>query len=254
MYDAEYIRLIEECVCKYRHNHKNGELEIRVGKYANGRFVPGVEHSEFCQLLTDLQNAPTLEDGNAWTEILDYHYTTRETQIRTRVNFDSQVMKLQTCHVNKTGVQDSVFCHIGGENTAFRVAFSTETPVLDPPNACIPTYVRIKQRRTFKDIRNGKVVWVYELSKTWSASSRSGVEHAQNMVPPVFEVECELVDEGDDYLNSHTDEDIARSIFLKSHRLLGEDGEDVMFHSVVQEKVALNKKTGSKLKRPRTDV
>lgn len=251
MQGVDHIRLIEECVSQYRHNRAEGELEIRVGRYVNGRFVPGVERTDFEQLSVDLQNAPTLEDGDAWTEVMDYHYTTRDAKTRTRVTFDSQLMKVDTCHVNKVGVQENVFQHVGDENTAFRVAFSTETPVLDPPSVCIPTYVRIKQRRTFRDVRGGKVVWLYELSKTWSASSRSGVEHAQHMVPPVYEVECELVDEGGDYMKTHCDENIARSIFLKSQLLLGEDGEDVMFLPIVGETGARTKQTRSKLKRPR---
>lgn len=251
MRETDYIRLIGACVSQYRNNRAEGELEIRVGQYVNSRFVPGIERSEFEQLMLDMQNAPALEDGDAWTEILDYHYTTRDAKTRTRVTFDSQAMKIHTSHVNKMGVQENVFRHIGDETTAFRVAFSTEVPLSDPPGVCIPSYVRIKQRRTFKDVRDGKVVWLYELSKTWSASSRSGVEHAQHMVPPVYEVECELVDEGGDYMKTHSNESIAKSIFLKSQLLLGEDGEDVMFHPIVHEAVSHKKKTGSNSKRPR---
>ena len=58
-----------------------------------------------------------------------------------------------------------------------RVACALETPVTSPPDVCVPTHVRIKQRRVFRDVRDGAVVWSYELSKTWSASSRSVVEH-----------------------------------------------------------------------------
>ena len=62
---------------------------------------------------------------------------------------------------------------------------------------------------------------VPELSKTWSANSRSAVEHAQHMVAPVYEVECELVDENGSYMAANTDVKIARSILMKSQLLLG---------------------------------
>ena len=99
---------------------------------------------------------------------------------------------------------------------------------------CIPSYVRIKQRRRFKDVRQGRVTWL-RVSKTWSASSRSAVEHAQHMVPPVYEVECELVDEGGEYMQDRSDETISKSILMKSQLLLGEDSEDVMFTAVKRE-------------------
>ena len=72
-------------------------------------------------------------------------------------------------------------------------------------------------------MRGGRVVWSYELSRTWSAPSRTAVEHLQHEQEPVYEVECELVDEGGAYLAAHTDEAVARSLLLKAHLLLGEE-------------------------------
>ena len=97
---------------------------------------------------------------------------------------------------------------------------------------CVPSFVRIKQRKTFRDVRDNKTVWIYELSKTWSACSRSAVEHAQHMFPPVYEVECELVDEDGSYSSIHKDSHIAMSVLLKAQLLMGEEGDDVVFNAV----------------------
>ena len=88
-------------------------------------------------------------------------------------------------------VPESTYGHVrDDEDIAFRVMTSQELPVVDAlPVVCIPTHVRIKQRRCFEDVRNGVVAWKYEFSKTWSANSRSVVEQLQHMSPPVYEVE-----------------------------------------------------------------
>ena len=92
-----------------------------------------------------------------------------------------------------------------------RVACATEVAEAHPPSTCVPTHVRVKQRRRFEDVRVGKVVWAYELSKVWSKSSSSVVEHLQPRAT-VYEVECELVDEGA-YLANHTDAEVAERSF-----------------------------------------
>lgn len=215
-------------VREFRAHHENGELEVRMGNYLDGKFVPGIERHEFEQLLLDMQNAPTLQGDENWTEHVDYHYTTRgNIRTRTRVTFDSSTMTMHPEHVCKTTKQECLLHHIGGgETMAYRVSLATEVPVIDPPSVCVPTFVRIQQRRRFRDLRDGNLVWSYELSKTWSASSRSAVEHTQHVSPPVYEVECELVDENKSYLHDNDDERVAKSILMKSQVLLGEDGDD----------------------------
>ncbi|OUU55346.1 MAG: hypothetical protein CBC12_00580 [Candidatus Puniceispirillum sp. TMED52] len=230
------MRQVSEVVSDFRKKKKNGELEIRIGKYINGKFIPGVERHEFDQLITDMQSAPTLEGEETWSEVLDYHYNTRDVKTRTRVTFDSENMNVKTEHITKVTENECVLEHSSEDENAFRVSFASETPVNDPPNVCIPSYVRIKQRRRFKDVREGNLVWCYELSKTWSANSRSAVEHAQHMVAPVYEVECELVDENGSYMSANTDVKIARSILMKSQLLLGEEQDDVTFNPVQRER------------------
>ena len=76
--ESSSVRQVSEVVSDFRKKKKNGELEIRIGKYINGKFIPGVERHEFDQLITDMQSAPTLEGEETWSEVLDYHYNTRD--------------------------------------------------------------------------------------------------------------------------------------------------------------------------------
>lgn len=215
--------ILAQCVAASRQHGSLAEIEMRLGSYADARFAAGVPKSIFDQLEQDLQDAD-LDADEGWTELVDYHYpTARGERVRTRVTFDTQHMELSTEHIIKQVMGSAVLCADGSEEEeACRVAWATETPLEEPPRACVPTHVRIKQRRCFRDVRGGRVVWSYELSKTWSASGRSAVEHLQRVSSPVYEVECELVDEGGAYLAARTDGEVAASLLLKARLLMGD--------------------------------
>ena len=225
---------IKDCVQHFREAAKLSELELRLGKYRNGKFTAGVERDVFEQLLSETQAVTSLVDEGDWNEIVDYHYVHSDRKTRTRVLFDSKNMDMSTDHIHKRPIADAILKHTReDEDVAFRVMTSQELPVSSPlPVVCIPTHVRIKQRRRFSDVRNGNVVWVYEFSKTWSANSRSAVEQLQHMSPPVYEIECELIDEKGEYLKEHDNDFVAKSLLLKGQMLCGDDVQDIMFEEV----------------------
>lgn len=221
---------VVECVRRFRDDvPSHGELEVRLGFWSDddGSFRPGVSHVVFEQLQRDLEETPTLQAEAEWREVVDYFYATgRNETTRTRVVFDPTCMQMSTEHVKKRGQSSVVMRRRDEGDEVCRVAWSSEVPHTDCPGACVPTHVRIKQRRCFRDVRDGRVVWSYELSKTWSGSSRSAVEHLQHVSEPTYEVECELVDEGRAYVSSRTDEQVARSLVAKASMLLGEEPAD----------------------------
>ena len=133
-------------------------------------------------------------------------------------------MKLLTTHTKKSPL-GNVFATRLNEDMVCKIVVSKEEPC-NPPTICNPAFVRIKQRRVFRDVREGKVVWSYELSKTWSASSRECVERAQHTCEPVYEVECEFVNESNIYSDKHNVNHLADSLLLKSNMLLGWEGMD----------------------------
>lgn len=230
--DADVTPVPEElirCVGDFRKQPRgHAELELRLGSYADGRFSAGVPRDVFDQLLADLIDTPELVAQEGWTEMIDYHYTTsRNERVRSRVTFDSQRIDMAKEHVAKHSKGNVIFRRAedtdGSNHEACRVAWALELPLHNPPSVCVPTHVRIKQRRVFQDVRDGAIVWSYELSKTWSANSRSAVEQLQHLSPPVYEVECELVDANGTYLKTHDDEEVAESLLLKSKVLMGEE-------------------------------
>lgn len=216
----ESCATVVDVVRRFREKRDLSELELRLGVSEGTRFRAGVTRETFDQLHTEM--GEELEADRHWCELVDYHYTTaRGEKVRTRVEFDANCMELHRTHTVKQP-QRCVLLQQGDDVDTCRVAWSLETPLQEPPpTACVPTHVRVKQRKAFRDRRDGKVVWSYELSKTWAAGSRSAVEHLQHVGEPVYEVECELVDEDGVYLDAHDDEHVARSLVLKATALLG---------------------------------
>jgi len=203
------------------------ELELRLGVLQGDTFVPGVTIDAFESLHQDMEECSTLEISNRavmWAEHIDYHYIAKKgKKIRTRVHFDSSEMKIHTGHTEKSVVETLLINTSDGHDTIARLSLSRELNVDVPDGAMFPCHVRIKQRRSFIDMRDESTVWSYDLSRVWSANSRSAVEYRQNKFPPNYEVECELVDSACTYLNSKSDAYIAQSILLKMNALIGID-------------------------------
>ena len=189
------------------------ELELRLGTVdpTTKRFVPGVDEAVFQALERDLSE--TLPGDDVFVEVVDYQYDANGQTTRTRVEFDSDDMKMSVAHVHKKTHAHCVCQSVGSR--AFKIACATERAVLDPPQSCRPTFLRVKQRRRFRQERDGDVVWIYELSRTWSGDSRSAVERSQHLDKPTFEVEIELVDASNAYLSQRSDEAVARSLAAK---------------------------------------
>ena len=226
LYDSSPV--IEEIVSRFRDMSREHpgeiELELRLGGFSKSTFFPGVPPGVFQQLEEDMCEDCRLVTPETWSEIVDYHYMGLNGHpIRTRVVADSEKMIVDKKHTRKVVIQKVLVKRDDGSDDVARLTLSHEIPVLNPPASCVPTHVRIKQRRTFKDVREGATVWAYELSRTWSANSRSAVEHKQHMNEPIYEVECELVDEDGKYLMQRTDEEVSQSLIIKLKSLFGKD-------------------------------
>lgn len=221
-------------MCDFRASPENMELEIRLGYMHNGQFCPGVSRDVFHQLESDMSSVHNIVPDKDWVELIDYHYTTATgNNIRTRVEFDAERMEVSTTHITKNVIRTMMItASDNNEDGVCRVALSLEDEMKESPvSICIPTHVRVKQRKCFHDVRNGRCVWRYELSKTWSAGSRCAVEKLQHESEPVYEVECELVDDEGAYLATRSDGHVAKSITQKVCMFLGErDIADIKIH------------------------
>lgn len=238
--DKELLPLVRE----RRASAQERELELRVGATdADGNFIPGVSAAEFEQLEAELASSDDLDGDREWRQVIDYQYILPSGErARTRVECDVQGMALCTQHVIKEAVCDVVVVDgsardeedeedDGGVGHAkrssrlgARLALAIERQLVMPPAACLTTNVRLKHRKQFRDVRDGNLVWVYELSRTWSGSTRVAVERMQKEGKTTYEVECELVDASGAYLRQHSDDGyVVASLLEKTRALLGTD-------------------------------
>lgn len=214
--------LLRRCA-SLRRTHENVELEMRLGQRSD-IFHSGVPRTVFEQMERDLVDSPDLIAEPNYTEIVDYFYTLpRGRNVRTRVHYDSTRMHVDTKHVEKRSIQSFVASVSNESGDACRIEVSSETPVESPPQSTLINYVRVKQRRVFVDRREYGDVWQYELSRTWSATTRDAVEYNQHNCEPCYEIECELVDTSGRYMRERDDDYVSESLHMKMLMLLGYD-------------------------------
>ena len=223
--DAIVEAALANAVAVFRPHHEvHGELEFRLGTCdaATGGFSVGVSRETFEQLQRDMTDV--LASDRVWAETVDYYYVNDAGEtLRTRVSFDNRTMTMGRTHVKKETCVQTTVARDDDPCDACRVTCCVEHPVSDPPVSALVNYVRVKQQRRFVDERDGHVLWNFELSKTWSASTRDAVEYLQYHSEPSYEVECELVDAAGAYLRDRSDAEIAASILMKIKMLLGEE-------------------------------
>lgn len=207
-----------------------GELEVRLGRWlAGASFQPGVSKDVFDDLEGEMCKQFVTDDK--WHEVVDYHYRCPDGRtVRTRVEFDLAIMAVRRTHIQKDEQASITFARTCGGD-ACRVVCNVEMPTIEVPQCCHPHHVRVKQRKCFRDVRMGHVVWRYELSRTWCGPDAASAERMKKVSPPTYEVECELVDEDGHYMDKYDDEHIGLSLLLKGKILMG-DEEDAHVHLV----------------------
>ena len=189
------------------------ELEVRVGQMENGRFVPGVPSQKFEEMEKKLLSNSELKNSD-WKEHSDFFWNSQSGPVRSRVEYDVDTLEVAVTHSRKEVIckQDVLLC----DGVTARVSFSKEHPVIvDDINFCTPWLVRIQQRKQVLWGREN-VSWRYELSRTWSAPTRTDVEIARNSQESQNEVEIEVEPV---YVRSRSDEFVAESILLKAAQL-----------------------------------
>ena len=192
------------------------EVEARIGRFENGRFVNGVSLAVFEGHLAMLRQYPDWAEPAEWEQHVDYFYTQNGASIRQRCG-PVAGQGFCTSAIVKTVCQKSDFriCQddISEASGAIRIQKSREIPdssVADVP-AVLPTMVRIVQRISF--LYRGQ--WRFDLSKVWAGKSFNEADRLKSGPPTSCEIEVELV-ESDPPVRDYR----ASSVFLSVSLLL----------------------------------
>lgn len=195
----------------------HSELEVRFGK-KNGFFSSSVSREFVDSCIRKLETCDMTRSSD-WEETQDFFFPHRGEKARSRVGYDPHSLDVRM----ETVVKGTLLSHDveTGDKFDIRVGVARETPVRreDVPPCVNPTWVRIKQRRSF--FLGGKgdsYVWRYDFSMVWEGASRTEAEQKQKNCDPSFEFEIELVDR--EYATGKEDAYVAASLLLKAHDFL----------------------------------
>lgn len=211
------ISSLTEIIELSRHT-KDCELEARFG-LCGEKFIAGVDRKTMDSIVTMMTNSSYVKGDEVWVEEHDFYYDYDGKKIRTRVNFNTDTMNISTESTEKKLIHSIDCLHLingitRGPNDV-RISLKTEKKVFAVPPSVNSTLVRIKQRRRFVTLNN---VWAFDFSMTWSGKTKTDAETNQMNNEPIYEIECELLDNS--YFTTHSNDYIAASILLKMHDLL----------------------------------
>lgn len=229
------------------------ELEARFGLLTQTpkgeQFVSGVPPLFMEKIMKDLSSFNSWTKTNAFCEMHDFFYTAPGLgKVRTTARYDDSVAcNPQLIHCVKTKIdsvtlrfQPQMMPPLANTNSIsvndqqsetktrwdgridLRIDLNREQEIdpSDPrlPDCTNPSYMRIKQRRSFlyTSSRMNRPTWQYDLTFAWDGPSKSDAERAQKLTLPVCEVECELLDIVGLYREAgRTAKDVSTSLIAK---------------------------------------
>lgn len=187
----------------------NVELEARYGLCDGGKFISGISRQKMDEIIQTMQESPFMVSDHEWQEEEDFFFQIDDIEYRSRVKFDSDSMSIITKTIRKQTLSNITIKSSTGED--IRISLKKEDPATCVPLAVSPTYVRIKQRKSFKCVSSSD--WSFDFTMSWSGRTKDAAELEQQSSDPVFEVECEL--KSPRSALRHSDEYISLSLLMK---------------------------------------
>lgn len=200
------------------------ELEVRLGHLPRAaRFLANVKPLTFRLIVQALEACTQWTETRVWLQSMDVFYMDDEgREVRSTMEVSSNVK-----HIHKQRVHSMMLLcsgergsRISEEGLDLRLTVNTETPATRLPDTVQPTWVRVKQRRSFR-FRH----WQWDVSRVWQGRDRLTVDAMQREEAPAYEVELELVDPAP-YLAEHPDKYIAQSLVRKVWDLVARVAND----------------------------
>lgn len=221
--DHEVIAQVSQLIQRFRESD-HLEMEVRIGQYVSGSFVPGVEPGVLKELDQMLRKSKIFV-STEWTEEHVYHFHDNDgVEKRTTVSFCDATMSDPSCATvckSRVAVID-VPCR----THTMRFALSEEKPSAVCARALNVTRAAIRQRSTHMLMREGAPYMRYDVTRRWVGDTKTDAESKQARHDvPRCEVEIELCEKPK--LDS---EHLAHSLLLKSRDLISKVEADQAPH------------------------
>lgn len=190
------------------------ELEVRLGHQTSEGFSPGVNRAALDDIDALLRQSKEF-DSTTWTEELVYHFVDEGREKRTTVRFSDETFadpNRETVEKTRVRILDAP-CR----THTLRFALSREQPSTSVRRVVQTSRVTIRQRTTHTLRRAGRPYMQYDLSRRWSAATKTEAERKQaSGEVPVCDIEIELCDRTATETPTH----IAHSLLLKARDLI----------------------------------
>jgi hypothetical protein len=191
MMDSEIISDIAPLVESFRTDSML-EFEVRIGQQTHTGFSPGVNSSALVKIDALLRESKEF-DSTTWGEDQIYHFVDEGREKRTVVRFPDDTFEdpvRATMEKTRVRILDAP-CR----TYTLRFALSREQPSSCVARVVQTTRVTIRQRTSHTLRRRGKPYMQYDLSRRWSASTKTEAERMQSSgEAPVCDIEVELCD------------------------------------------------------------
>jgi len=236
-----YAMLISAAKAEYQNTNRPPELELRFGHAKlNGSYNHGIDRHTLDNMLMAMDGMDW-QSKTDWVEQHDYFYTlSNGTRVRQQTIPNSDTMTNKILVDEKTKLQSFIMCgwhehnlqnsvsqlplidlsthnneNVHDFKVMFKANLSREVPIprSSLPTIVTPSFVRIKQRQSYI-----YGAWRYDVTLTWSGTSKTDAEAKQHTCEPDYELEIECI--STDYLVNNDSYYIATSMLLKANELV----------------------------------
>jgi len=168
---------------------QDGEIEARIGDYNNQK--SSVDKTIFEILMRNVERGCPNE--SPWVEFHDYFYQHDTNNVRTRVKFDTNNMRLSSESTVKQLIGSKTFSSRESD-LCMRVKLSREIDYeKNAPAFVDPIRVCITRRRSFVFPDTAHPVWSFDFSKVASGNNRLEAEEHFTNDHIEHHIECELI-------------------------------------------------------------
>lgn len=212
-YSDDVLQVVERM---FKNIEDDDEVELRIGQWAGGRFVPGVDRETVGALIQKLDGCMTWSEQTRWEEMTDFY----NGSTRLAVSYDEGSFEIQRQALIKQCSAKQLLPTDGKYHMRVSRAKEKRVDIQESfPTVFKPSHVRIKQRKsyTYKPQNcNSNGAWRYDLTMVWHGATKTEAEQWQRSEkPPVYEIEIEYVG-GVEYARRVGARHLAASMLLKA--------------------------------------
>ena len=214
---SDAAQQVQSIIDQWKSETLNGsfELEARFGRWRGQYFESGVSRAFIEKVLELLSSFPQWSTVTEWEETHDYFYHSDQNKtkglIRTTASFQSDDKTgagrktIQTHHIRKHVLSKFDFQfkthQISLPKFQFDIRvnlnFEERVPDQELPSIVNPTSMRIKSRKSFyyksENFPAAAPLWKFDITRSWTAATRSDAEMKQKNGETTFELELECL-------------------------------------------------------------